>query len=429
MKKIFVGGYESCGIHSEKDMIESLISKSSRYEITDDYKDADTIIIIDTCMSTYDSILWSIDYIENVLRYKKDDAVVVVSGCLTKGTKFELTENQKDILNKVVHIEPSKIMEYVARMIGFELSDNLLDSFKLPYTMVPNGIQVSPVVGCLNHCSFCKSNYMNFNLNSVPYQHLERMSNDIDELNNYGVPLNYICITSSNLSLYGIDLYKKRRAHEAIKLLTSPDSIKFAEVGALINWYPELINEILENSKIKSVFTSLESGSPRVYGLMNRPISLDKWIEIVKLIRKNRPDIIINTEFICGYPTESIDDLKKTIDLIYELDVNPQFMHPFHNSPQIPGDKLPQHSYEYCLESVRYAKDKLLEQRNKYIDFVKNGEMLVLDKDYVSGTYIVMLIDGSIKEINFSQFDRNYKINDLISSNSVKCKQLVKNKK
>lgn len=58
---------------------------------------------------------------------------------------------------------------------------------------------------------------------------------------------------------------------------------------------------------------------------MNRPISLEKLVETIKTIKQERPDIIIETEIICGFPTETIDDFRKSRSLIEELDVMPIF--------------------------------------------------------------------------------------------------------
>ena len=426
MGKIFIGGDKSCGIHNEADMIKSLVRNVSKWEIVNDYRNADIIIIIETCMSTYSNLVDSISYVENVLNEKNKDSRVVVSGCLARGTKFELNEKQKSILNRVTCVKSDKIIECVCNLIGIDSSKGIVDEYRLPFSISGVRMAVSPVSGCLNHCSFCKSNYINFNLNSIPFNYLEKVTRDINELNSYGIAPNYMSISSSNLSLYGVDLYKRQMADKAIRELTSSDSIKFAEVGAIINFYPELIREILENEKIKYLFTSLESGSPRIYNLMNRPISLERWKNIIRTIRENRPDIMINTEFICGFPTETIDDLKMTIDTIYELDINPQFMHPYCNSHCIPSSKLDQHTPWYCLESSRYAKDRLKDIRNRYRDFVLNGEMYVIDIDEVARTYIVLMIDGNVREISFDRFDKRYNVGDMIDRGLVKSKTLVK---
>lgn len=426
--KIFVGGNKSCGIHNEADMIRNIVKNFSKWEIVNDYRDADEIVIIETCMSTYNSLVESIDYVERILSEKKDSCRVIVSGCLSRETKFELNDKQKDILDKVICIKSDKIIEYVCKVVDAKLSDRIIEQYRLPFSISGTRMAVSPVSGCLNHCSFCKSNYINFNLSSIPFEYLQKVTRNINELNNYGIAPNYMSISSSNLSLYGVDLYKKQMAHKAIRELTNSESIKFAEIGALINFYPGLIKEILDNEKIKYLFTSLESGSSRIYDLMNRPISLERWKDIVKIIRNNRPDIMINTEFICGFPTETIDDLKRTIDTIYELDINPQFIHPYTNSHCIPSSKLEQHSVEYCLESVKYADDRLMDIRNKYKDFVLSGEMYVLDMDDDEKTYIVLMIDGNVKEYKFEQFDKRYNVGDIIDRGMVKSKHLSKKK-
>lgn len=429
MKKIFVGGSKACTIHNEKNFINSCIRNNSKYETTDNYTEADLIVITDACTATYDCVLESFDYLVEVLDNKMDTAQVILSGCLSKGFKLELSEEIKEILDKVDIITPDKITEHVVRLINGDLDERLLRDCRLPFSFSRNRIYLSPVSGCLNHCSFCKTNYMNFPLKSADICDLEKFTLDLNRLSDEGNPFHYIGINSSNLSLYGVDLYGYQRCHEAIKTLTSAHSIKWANVGALINWYPELINEILNNDKIKSIFISLESGSDRIYNLMNRPIELTKLKSIIKTIRRQRPDILIDTEIICGYPTESFDDLKQSIDVIYELDINPAFVHPYDNSFCIPSSKLPQHSYDYAVECAYYATDKLLPLRNKFDDIIKNGEMLVLDKNDNAKIYRVMLTNGGICNVRYDQFDKAYETCEIIPAQTIKDKHLVKKKK
>lgn len=425
MKKMFIGGYATCSVHNEKDMIINLV-EASNMEITMDYKEADFIVMLDTCMGNYQSLFNSIEYIDIVLNHRKENVPVIVSGCLTKGVNFELTEEQKKVLSKVTLIPSNKVIEYVLKMIHSNLLDEeLLEDIKLPYTVRNYEIKVSPVEGCLNHCSFCKSNYMNFKLKSSPFEQIEKLVYDIKTME---YPLHYMRIFSSNFSLYGVDLYKKQRAHEVIHTLTNPDNIQFAYVGSLINWYPELIKEILTNLKIKMIFVSIESGSQRIYNLMNRPISLEKLIEIIRLIKKERPDIVIATELIAGYPTETLDDIKKSVELIKELDIVPMFVHPYQNSVQIPSSKLEQHSKEYCHESACYTVERILNLHDKYWEKIRNGEMFVTHIYEKEQAYQVLLVDGRIKLVSFNQLDRSYQEHEMINAGIVKSKTLAKRK-
>lgn len=424
MKKVFIGGSGACGVHNEKYVLEDFLFESYDYTLSDDYKDADVIILIDTCAGTYRYIKESVDCIKNVLLTKKKDATVIVSGCITKKFSFELPDDLQSILNQVTLVPSSNIVEYVLNLLKFNTQDSSVKDWIHPfYCNLENGIQISPVTGCQNKCSFCKTNYMDFPLKSVPIERIETAIESLSGLNEYMDPIDFIHVHSSNLSLYGLDLYGGQRAHDLLSMLSKQESVKFLFANALINWYPELLNEVLNNPKIKSLFISLESGSDRVYKLMNRPISLYELRKVIRMIRESRPDILIDTEIICGFPTETMDDLNRTIDTIYELDVNPLFIHPYIDSPYIPSSKLIQYGYEYNKELSIYARDRLRPQVKKYKEFAINGELLVIDRDDISNRYKVVLINGEYAYIDCSEFDRVYLPGDVIpreNNNQVK---------
>lgn len=415
--KIFLGGYGRCSVHNEKDMIRN-ICKKCNVEETEYIEEADIILLIDTCAATREAIDIGIGWLHSTLKYKKKNAKIIVSGCLSEKINVELTEKQEEVLKKFTWVKSNDIIEYIANIINYEADEETHKDFAFPFTIYNNNsFIVSPVSGCLNHCSFCKKNYMDFPLKSNPIEDLQRMADDI---NRYDLKFPYICINSSNLSLYGVDLYRKQLAHEAIKVLTSPKNIKYANVGALINWYPELMKEILENGKIKNMMISLESGSPRIYELMNRPISFDNLIKVIKRIRQERPDIIIDTEIIVGYPTETIDDLKRSIDLIYELDIYPLFVHSYTNSKEIPSSKLPQHSKSYGKECEQYALRLLQKQKDSYIERMENSEMFITDKYDEYQVYQAITTLGKTINIGFNELDRVYQINEFIPENTLR---------
>ena len=93
--------------------------------------------------------------------------------------------------------------------------------------------------------------------------------------------------------------------------------------------------------------------------MMNRPISLEYLIEIIKRIRSERPDIIIETEIIAGYPGEIIRDIVDTVSLIRELGVYVYEVHEYENSPLIASSELPyQYSHRYKQKIKRYYDRK-----------------------------------------------------------------------
>ncbi len=418
--KVYIGGLICCSVNNDQSMLEECVIKK-HYELTNKVEEADLIILVGTCAATYNMIETSFNCIDKVLKQKKDNAKVILGGCLARELKIDLTEKQKELLSQVEIVGKDEIIEYVARLLKTKITKELSEEYyKVPYTITNNQLQLSVVQGCLNSCSFCKKNYMEFKLKSIDFELLKKFAHAINEGKNGEFNLEYLVLNSSNLSLYGVDLYGRPRSHEVIKLLTSPESIKYAYVGSLINFYPELIKEIIENPKIKEITISLESGSERIYNLMNRPISLEKLKEVIRLIKRERPDIMIDTELIAGFPTETMDDVRASIDTCYELGIVPLFVHPYENCKYLPANKLPQHSLQYNIKLAEYMTDKLSPLLDRYIDFTEFGEMFVIDKNDEARLYIVTLGTGNIKVFSYDLFDKEYEIGQIIREEGIK---------
>ena len=419
---VFIGGYGACSVHNEKYIIINAFMDKG-YNIISDYTKADLIILTDMCIGSGENVNNVFKYLIKVLKEKKPETKVILSGCLSYGFKDKLNAELQNILSHVIIIPTDKLIKCLFDNYSLYESEIEKEEQLFPFTEKNyHGIRISPVSGCLNSCSFCKTNYMNFALKSYPFDVLEKEIKSLDD----DPFINYISIFSSNFSLYGVDLYGKQLAHKVMRLFNSNENIKYLRVGAIINWYPELLKEILDNPKVKQIDSSLETGSPRLYELMNRPISLEKWIETIKTIRQNRADILISTEIISGFPTETIDDIKMTIDLIQELRLYTDFIFPYEDFKKIPSSKLPQHSMQYNVLSERYVWGNLNRLNNELDSEIDNGEMYIVDKYVNEHCYRVLLTNGAEKLISFNCFDKEYEVGDFVTKGTVKNKAYVK---
>ena len=424
MPNLFVGGSASCGVHNE-DYLLKRIKYGDDWNIVSDYKDADIIIIIDSCVGSQNSLSMTFSYLEELLKNKKTDAKVILSGCLANGFKLKPNDEIKKLLSNFKIVNTKDILNYAIRLSDPNFKG--LD-YNIAYSIGYHKAKLSAVTGCMNHCTFCKTNYMNFPLRSHPIDKIEKLLKDLDKVFKDNNPLNYILCNSSNLSLYGVDLYGEQKTHELIKLLTSLDSVKYAEFGALINWYPELVNEIITNPKVKGFLTSIESGSEKIYDKMNRPIELNKLVDIIKTIKKERPDIPIRTEIIVGFPGETLDDLKRTIDLLYELDINPAYIWSYTNSPYIKSNDYPQYHKNYIDTASRYAEEKLRPLQDK-LDAKEKSEGFITEKSDEYNGYQLLYPNGETEFIGYDRIKGDYQEGDIINSSNITPKYLVKSKK
>ena len=424
MPSIYIGGSCACGVHNEEEFL-NMINYGDDFKIVSNYEDADIIVIINSCVGSNKTLNYTFCYLEELLQKKKPNARVILSGCAANGFNFEISDGLKRFLSNFEIVNSKDIVNYVIKIIDPEFKGL---NCNIAYSTAFHKAQISVVSGCMNHCTFCKTNYLNFPLHSHSLDKIKMLMNNLNIIYKDNNPINYILCINSNFSLYGVDLYGKQMAHEAIKIITAPETIKYAEFSAIINWYPELIDEIITNPKVKGIFTSLETGSERIYKMMNRPIELNKLIEIIKRIRRERPDIFIRSEMIAGFPTETLDDLKRTIDLFYELDINPAYIWSYINSPFIKSSEYPQYNGNYLNVAARYAEEKLKPLQDKH-DLKEKYEALVTEKNDEFKGYQLLYPNGDTEFVRYNRITGKYEEGDIIDSNNIKPKYFVKKNK
>ena len=76
----------------------------------------------------------------------------------------------------------------------------------------------------------------------------------------------------------------------------------------------------------KYIHLPVQSGSDRILKLMNREYSIENYMKIIDKARKLMPTIAFSTDIISGFPTETEDDHKRTLELMKEVQYDGAFM-------------------------------------------------------------------------------------------------------
>ena len=63
----------------------------------------------------------------------------------------------------------------------------------------------------------------------------------------------------------------------------------------------------------------VQSGSNKILEAMNRRHTIEDYLEIIKKLINIRPDIKFSSDFIIGYPGETVEDFMKTIELMNKV--------------------------------------------------------------------------------------------------------------
>lgn len=104
----------------------------------------------------------------------------------------------------------------------------------------------------------------------------------------------------------------------------------------------ELIKTVAENDKIcKHIHLPLQSGSSAVLKRMNRHYTKEEYIALADKIRKAVPDISLTTDIIVGFPGETEEDFRETLDVVKRVRFDNAFTFLYSKRNGTPAASMP----------------------------------------------------------------------------------------
>jgi len=193
--------------------------------------------------------------------------------------------------------------------------------------------------GCPFACSFCSNIWGS----RVRFRSAKNVVDEISFLVKERGKRNFLIYDDTFTS-------NQKRASEICKYIIEEKlDIKF-----VCNVRADCINdELLEDLKragCTTVTMGVESGSERILKLLDKRLTISKIKESAKKIKSH--GLQLKTSFMCGIPTETKDDMEKTIDLLKCLD---PFRGDLHVYMPMPNTKL----YEFILENKISSKEEI----------------------------------------------------------------------
>ncbi|MDP2946950.1 MAG: radical SAM protein [Nanoarchaeota archaeon] len=165
--------------------------------------------------------------------------------------------------------------------------------------------------GCPHRCGFCYN--QEFNQRKWRGKSAERVVSEMKYLiDNYKI--NSFEIEDDE---FFVDIGRARKICELIiKENLNIEIFTSCRVNYVVNMDDKYLN-LLYRAGFKTLSFGVESGSERILDLMHKDITIDQVFETIKRLKKAG----INSKyyFMAGFPTEKVDDLYKTTDLICKM--------------------------------------------------------------------------------------------------------------
>ena len=199
---------------------------------------------------------------------------------------------------------------------------------------------VSVMEGCSKYCTFCV----------VPYTRGEEVSRPVEDVLREILSLADKGVREVNLLGQNVNAYRGLLAPgeyadlayliRIVAEIDGIDRIRYTTshpvefTNSLIDVYadvPELVSHL---------HLPVQSGSDKILAAMKRGHTAIEYKSKIRALRKIRPDISLSSDFIIGFPGETNDEFKETMDLIAEMGFDNSFSFIFSARPGTPAAGL-----------------------------------------------------------------------------------------
>ena len=257
-------------------------------------------------------------------------------------------------------------------------------SFRTSY---PNA-WVNIMYGCNNFCSYC----------IVPYVRGRERSRAADavvaEVNGL-LDRGYkeITLLGQNVNSYGSDRGEVSFPQLLRRICAREEKFRLRFMTSNPKDFGEdLVRAIADHRQLcRLVHLPVQAGSDRILRLMNRKYTAKEYLQKVEMLRRILPDCRLSTDIMVGFPTETEEDFRATLDLVRAADFSAAFTFVYSRrsgtaAAQMEGQIPEEVQKERIMRLVELVNAQTREQSLAYRG--KTVEILCEDRDEKKGLYL-----------------------------------------
>ena len=408
----------------ESEYVTNLMQENG-YKMVDFDSDNANIYIINTCTVTNEADKKDRKLIHTTRRIHKD-AILIVMGCYSQlnpndidadiiiGNKYkskiiELIEEFKNTNQKIIKVDD-------IRKTNFE--DMYINRF-LTHTRAFVKIQD----GCNAFCAYCAIPYARGGIRSKDF---DKVISEVTNLVNNGY--HEIVLTGIHTGRYGIE--KHTNLETLLKELVSIPNIFRIRLSSIeINEITDGIIDLIKNNDImaKHLHIPLQSGSDTILKSMNRLYDVETFINRVAYIRNEIPDISITTDLILGFPGETEENFKETLDTLNKIKFTKIHTFPYSRRNGTKAASMPNQidgNIKKCRVKevinlsdkfeVNYYKEKVGNIYDGIIETRKDGKKIVITTNYIPVEVTTNLSNNQKVKVRIIEVDNDIVKGDII---------------
>ena len=297
------------------------LTKKINYTLTKNISESDCYIL-NTCHireKATDKVYHDIGRLKKEFR-NKSKPIVLVTGCVAQAEGDILLKKEKYIdavigpqsyhqindtilklekKSKPINFTEFEVIEKFDNLNSLKNSDNNISAF------------LTIQEGCDKFCKFCV----------VPYTRGTEFSRSLKELVSEARQLvengaKEITLLGQNVNAYN---FKKKRLSDLILEIAKIKDLK--RIRYTTSHPTDFTDDLVEVHKnceklMPLIHLPVQSGSNKILQEMNRKHTIEEYLNVIEKVKKVKQNVQFSSDFIIGYPGETHDDFKKTIELL-----------------------------------------------------------------------------------------------------------------
>lgn len=385
-KKYFIRTY-GCQMNEHDSENIKAILEDMAFTKTDEMEDAD-LILLNTCAireNAHNKVFGMIGRIKH-LKESKPGIVAGICGCMAQE---EVVVDE--ILNKYSWLNlvfgTHNIAELPVLLANVYDGQKQIEVYSIEGDVIENmpakrdskyKAWVNIMYGCDKFCTYCIVPYTRGKQRS---RKIKEIIKEINELKEKGYQ--EVTLLGQNVNAYGKDLNEE---YDMSDLLEAAAETGISRVRFITSHPWDFTDKMIEVIKkypniMPYIHLPLQSGSNRILKLMGRRYTKESYLELFNKL-KTIPNVAITTDIIVGFPGETEEDFKETLDVVNTCKYDSAFTFIFSAREGTPAAKMEDNT---SLEEKEKRLYKLNDLINKY---AKEANDKYLDKE------VLVLLEG-----------------------------------
>jgi tRNA-2-methylthio-N6-dimethylallyladenosine synthase len=391
---------------SDSELVRSLL-KQEGFGFTEDRERAD-VVLVNTCAIRENAHKKIYLHLSELRAVKKHRPLVVgVLGCMAQNLKSELAEKEPlidvlagpDSYRQLPRLLTNALdaQEQGLRQKAFALDLSEYETYENIMPDRNDGVNawITVMRGCDNFCSFCV----------VPYTRGRERSRDPESIlleardaSTRG--FKQITLLGQNVNSYHHEGWDFARLISAVADQPGIERVRFTSPHPK-DFPPALIEAIATHPKIcKHIHLPLQSGSDRILELMGRNYTGAEYLALADRIRTTIPQIVLTTDIICGFCSESEEDFEATARLVEQAQLDSAYIFKYSErkhtiAARKYADDVPDRVKGLRVAQLLETQRRITRERNRR--YIGKAMQVLVERDATrSSTQAMGKTDGNI---------------------------------